>query len=65
VDTQGHELQVLQGAERLLSHYGIELLVLEFAPKLLMANGVDPALLLHYLYVSLVKQVAAVFVLLY
>mmetsp|Transcript_48605 Transcript_48605/g.78257 ORF Transcript_48605/g.78257 Transcript_48605/m.78257 type:complete len:158 (-) Transcript_48605:306-779(-) len=50
VDTQGHELQVLLGAERLISHYGVDVILLEFAPKLLMANGVDPALVLHYLY---------------
>lgn len=50
LDVQGHELQVLAGAERLLTHHGVDMIVLEFAPKLLMANAVDPALLLHFLY---------------
>jgi FkbM family methyltransferase len=50
IDAQGHELQVLHGADRLLSSYGVDLLVLEFAPRLLMSNGVDPAQLLHYIY---------------
>jgi len=30
---QGHELQVLLGAERLISHYGVDVIFLEFAPK--------------------------------
>ena len=50
IDAQGHELQVLHGADQLLSSYGVYLLVLEFAPRLLMSNGVDPAQLLHYIY---------------
>lgn len=49
-DTQGHELHVLMGAEGLLHNHGVDILLVEFAPRLLMANGVDPGDLLNFIY---------------
>lgn len=49
-DTQGHELHVLMGAEGLINGPGVDMLLVEFAPRLLMANGVDPGHLLQWIY---------------
>ncbi|KAJ1480907.1 hypothetical protein T484DRAFT_1809157 [Baffinella frigidus] len=43
-------VQVLMGAERLINTHGVTALLFEFAPKLLMANGVDPAQLLEWVH---------------
>lgn len=49
-DTQGHEWQVIRGAENLIRTHGIDILHLEFSPNLLKSSGGDPADFLRYLH---------------
>lgn len=49
IDTQGFELQVLQGMEAYLSSQRDWVLKMEFAPHWLLSQGTDPLLLLDYL----------------
>jgi len=37
-DTQGHELQVLQGAKRMLAERRVEMMHIEFSPNLIISN---------------------------
>jgi FkbM family methyltransferase len=49
VDTQGHEFAVIRGAEGIMKNYGIDLLHLEFSPRLMESSGDDPAKFLQWL----------------
>src|SRR3989304_5649964 len=46
IDTEGHELSVLRGAEKLLTEHRDVKLLVEFNPDLLMNAGVPPEELL-------------------
>ena len=48
-DTQGHEWEVVRGAENLIRVHGIDMLHLEFSPNLMRSSGSDPAAFLRYL----------------
>lgn len=48
-DTQGHEWQVVRGAEGIIRTYGIDMLHLEFSPNLMRGSGSEPADFLRYL----------------
>jgi FkbM family methyltransferase len=49
-DTQGHEFHVLLGAERLIDEFGIDMIVTEFSPRLMHANGANPEEMLDWLH---------------
>eukprot|EP00996_Jenningsia_fusiforme_P000782 NODE_1707_length_1434_cov_30.072924_g1541_i0.p1 GENE.NODE_1707_length_1434_cov_30.072924_g1541_i0~~NODE_1707_length_1434_cov_30.072924_g1541_i0.p1 ORF type:complete len:406 (-),score=52.06 NODE_1707_length_1434_cov_30.072924_g1541_i0:141-1358(-) len=49
IDTQGNELKVLLGAKELLTRHGVQHLMLEFAPTLMVRAGSDPVALLEML----------------
>jgi FkbM family methyltransferase len=49
IDTQGFELQVLQGIEAYLTRHADWVLKMEFAPDWLSSQGTDPMVLLGYL----------------
>ena len=50
IDTQGHEYQVLKGAEGLLKGKNpIDIIHMEFSPGLLRQQGTDPGELLEYI----------------
>jgi len=50
VDTQGHELAVLQGAEGIMKQFGIDVIHIEFSPALMRGHSVDPEEYLEYLW---------------
>jgi len=50
IDTQGHELMVLKGAERLILEKGIDILHLEFSPSLTLGHGYRASEILEYLH---------------
>jgi FkbM family methyltransferase len=50
VDTQGHELAVLQGAEGIMKKYGVDVIHIEFSPALMRGHNVDPTEYLEYLW---------------
>ncbi len=50
IDTQGHELKVLQGAEGLIRKHGIDVIHTEFSPALMRGHGVEPEEYLEYLW---------------
>jgi len=50
VDTQGHELAVLQGAEGIIKRYGVDVIHIEFSPALMRGHNVDPKDYLEYLW---------------
>mmetsp|Transcript_27805 Transcript_27805/g.60291 ORF Transcript_27805/g.60291 Transcript_27805/m.60291 type:complete len:158 (+) Transcript_27805:3-476(+) len=50
IDAQGSELHVLAGASNLFDQGRIDAVQLEFAPQLLMSNGVDPTDVLEFLH---------------
>ncbi len=50
IDTQGHELLVLKGAEGLIRKWGIDMLHLEFSPSLTVGHGYNASDLLEYVY---------------
>jgi FkbM family methyltransferase len=49
-DTQGNELHVLLGAEKLIDQYGIDFIQLEYIPKMSAANGENLGDALHFLH---------------
>ncbi len=49
-DTQGHECHVIRGAEKLIRTHGIDMLHIEFSPKLLRSSDCDPEEFLVYLH---------------
>jgi len=49
-DTQGFEMDVLQGSRRVLSGDQTLLLLIEFSYALLHRSGTDPIALLHFVY---------------
>ena len=42
IDTEGHELKILQGGLYLITKYHVPFVVLEFTPELLIEVGSDP-----------------------
>ena len=50
IDTQGHELSVLRGAQRLFEEERINIVELEFWPKGMEAGGVNAVEVLDYLH---------------
>jgi hypothetical protein len=50
IDTQGHELQVIKGAEGIIKKYGIDVIHTEFSPALMRGHGVEPQEYLEYLW---------------
>lgn len=49
-DTQGNEFHVLKGATKLIDEYGIDIIQLEFIPKMAAANGENLSDMLHFLH---------------
>lgn len=50
LDTQGHELKVLRGAEGIIRNYGVDIIHTEFSPNLIRGHGYRPQEYLEYLY---------------
>jgi FkbM family methyltransferase len=50
VDTQGHEMSVIKGAEGIIKKHGIDVIHAEFSPALMRGHGVDPAKFLQYMH---------------
>jgi FkbM family methyltransferase len=49
-DTQGHECHVIRGAENLIRTHGVDILHIEFSPKLLRSSQCDPEQFLRDLH---------------
>jgi len=49
IDTQGHELSVLEGMQRILRHSQNLKMLIEYEPILLHINGIEPGLLIEIL----------------
>lgn len=50
IDTQGHELAVVRGAEGIIRKYGIDVIHAEFAPGLMRGHGTKPEAFLEYMW---------------
>jgi len=50
LDTQGHELKVLRGAEGIIRNFGVDIIHTEFSPNLMRGHGYRPQEYLEYLY---------------
>ena len=50
IDTQGHELKVLKGAEGLIRDFGVDIIHTEFSPALMRGHGAQPEEYLEYLW---------------
>jgi FkbM family methyltransferase len=50
IDTQGHEMGVVKGAEGIIKNYGIDIIHAEFSPGLMRGHGVKPEDFLEYMF---------------
>jgi len=50
IDAQGSDFAVLRGAERLIVEEGVDIIRVEFTPKMLRQAGEDPVEMIHWLY---------------
>ena len=50
IDTQGHEMGVVKGAEGIIKKYGIDMIHAEFSPGLMRGHGVKPEDFLEYMF---------------
>jgi hypothetical protein len=51
IDTQGHEYNVLLGAQKLIENYGVDIIHAEYSPELMKAGGIDkPWEMLQFLH---------------
>ena len=50
IDTQGHELGVVRGAEGIIRRHGIDVIHAEFSPALMRGHGVQPEDFLEYMW---------------
>jgi FkbM family methyltransferase len=49
IDAQGHDFRVLLGAETLIREHGVDIIHVEFAPRLLESAQSDPVAMLYWL----------------
>ena len=50
IDTQGHEIAVVKGAEGIIRKFGIDVIHAEFSPGLMRGHGTKPEAFLEYMW---------------